>query len=308
MAWLEGQAPRLTSIQLQGEATAGTHATDTFPPQPNKLDVLLVLDQSASMLTHRNKVAAELPRLLQALQTANVDFHLGVIGADAQLTGPVGLRRLSSGERWLTSATPDAAARFGELTAWFEHSGIEGCATAALNALTGAAIANPTLNAGFLRPDAALSIVCVADFIEGDAELAQLQALKPAGRLTWDEVGGLPSSTCTSGGSLSRSAYAVETGGQTLDVCASGWSAFFDTIAARQAYARTFFPLRSRADGTQLGGMTVTVAGQGVPPTTPTGAPAWWWDAPANAVRFAPLYGAAPADAVSVTYPLACLP
>lgn len=305
ISWTDG-ARRQTTVPVLGEANATGRNVDLFPAQPNKLDILLVLDQSCSMqVTHLDHVTSELPSLLTALQARNVDFHLGVVNAQF-VSGPQALRTTPRGAKWLTSSSPDLAQQFSALTALAPQSNIASCAIPAVRALSAPAIA--TVNAGFLRADAALTIICVSDFIDEGSMLSEVLQLKPPGRVVWDEIAELPTSTCVPAYPLARSDYARMTGGKTNDICTSGWRPWFDLVAARSAASRTFFPLRARPDPAAATPLAVSVSGASVPPVTTAGTPVWSWDPVPNAIVFQDIYGAAPSDTVSVSYSVACMP
>jgi hypothetical protein len=101
-----------TVLEVRGEANLSGQVVDRFPSLGVQHDVLLVIDDSASMTNVQPLLASQLPQLLQALQTQQVDFHLAVLDADE--LGPDVFRATSTGLKVLTpqTATP---ARFAEI-------------------------------------------------------------------------------------------------------------------------------------------------------------------------------------------------
>ncbi len=303
LAWMDGTTARHTTVVLQGEANLTAQNTEQFSPATNKLDLLLVLDDSASMLDKQARVAAQLPGLIAALQFRNVDFHVGVIDAVAQGGGR--LRRTSAGLRWVTPSTPGLGLRFAELIASTGLGDPEAFQAPALAALTPPFVGDPLINAGFLRNDAALEVIVVTDADDGEDRLLQLQQLKgPGGRFTWDVIGpfGAPNAPGCQTTPATHDLLIIATGGARQDVCANDWSPFFVTVASRAGDVRTFFPLRARPDPLGTPALTVDFSGQVVPST------AWTWESVPNAVRFEPLYAPAPGTSVTITYPVACAP
>lgn len=304
VSWLDGTLTRHTMIPLVGEANATGDNVDRFPPAPNKLDVLVVLDDSASMADNAAQVVAQLPGLLTELQARGLDFHLGVVTAGTE--NPAGvLRRVAGSARWLSSATVDLPLRFAELTAFTGTHERESCEVPALAALTPPLINDATFNGGFRRADAALSVLCITDRSEGFVLLSRVLELPTRPR--WDVIGPVAPSApgCLVDWNPAQNgfpAYADATGGEVLDVCAADWSPLLTRIARQTTGPRSVFPLRLPPD--PLGDLAVTVAGQ--PVSRASGA--WVWESTPNLVRFVPA-AAPPASApVKLSYPTICTP
>jgi hypothetical protein len=312
VSWLDGSAGKHSVVPLKGEANATGLNTDTFSARGNKLDLLLALDDSCSMMDKTARVNAQLPALFTSLQAHGVDFQLGVVTAADGGNGV--LRRTSTGAAWLTPTTPNLPARLGELTVWTGQYDLEDCEGPFLRALTAPEVVDPQLNGGFLRTDAALSLLCVTDVNQTADRLEQLRQVKGAeGVVTWDAIApvdnGNPACFVAwlppAAGALTP---AQVTGGSDIDICSSTWSPLFETIATRAATLRTFFPLRVRPDPFGTPPLAVSISGVPVGPTASNGATVWTWASAQNAVVFTAQYAPATSDVVTVTYPVACSP
>ncbi|MDP1824404.1 MAG: choice-of-anchor D domain-containing protein [Archangium sp.] len=311
VSWVDAMVTKHTIVPLLGEANATGLNTDLFPPRGNKLDVLLVIDDSCSMMEHAMRLGSQLPNLLGALQSRNIDFRLGVLTASYD---DGALRRTPGGAKWLTPSTPDLATRFAELTAWTGRQMImESCEVPVLAALTAPFVIDPAKNGGFLRPDAPLEVLCITDTNEGAYVINQILPVKPGGSLRWDVVG--PAGPSAPGCNVNwfpnrvgHQTYTQATGGKILDVCATDWSPLLNEIAGQTTGPRSVFPLRATPDPLGSLPFTVAVAGQDVSATTDGGTSVWAWEPTPNAVRFTALYAPPATDPVEIRYPVSCAP
>jgi hypothetical protein len=299
-----------TIVPLLGEANATGINTDLFPPLGNKLDVLLVIDDTCSMMEHAPRLSTQLPLLLSGLLSRNIDFRLGFLTAVGQ-DGV--LRRTPGGAKWLTQSTPDLSARYAEFTTWTGQAGGVSCEAPVLAALTAPYVNDPARNGGFLRPDAALEVLCITDTTEGAYVLDRILPVKEGGRLRWDVIGPTGPGTvgCTVNWYPNRTghqAYTQATGGKILDLCATDWSPLLNELAAQTTGPRSLFPLRVTPDPLGSLPFTVAVAGQDVRATTDGGTPVWAWEPVRNAVRFTPLSAPPATDPVEISYPVSCAP
>lgn len=316
VSWVDGVATKHTTVPLRGEANANGLNTDLFSPPGNKLDLLLAIDDSCSMADKAAVLSSQLPFLITALQSGNIDFHVGVISAGARAAPGTGvLRRTSTGLNWLEPTTPNLQAHFAELTAWTGMSEDETCEVPILQALTAPNVSDPLLNGGFLRSDAALGVLCIEDQSDNEFHLSELLQLKGTGhRLLWNVIAPTGPSTrpmCTAEWpplNAGHLAYTQATGGRMLDVCEADWSPLLAEVAGQTAAPRTFFPLRARPDPLGSLPFTVAVAGQDVNATTDGGTSVWAWEPTPNAVRFTSLYAPPATDPVEISYPVSCAP
>lgn len=176
------------------------HTESFVQPSAPKLDVLWVVDDSASMAAEQNKVAAQASQFFGRLLEASADLHVGVITTDPAQGGA--LRRFSGAVtgcdrcRFISPAVPcdnpndpgqcEALALFQQLVVVgtagsalerpFEQVQLalgltlldEQTQTPQLDVESGRPIlAPPEQNAGFIRDDADLLLIFVSDEDEG---------------------------------------------------------------------------------------------------------------------------------------------
>lgn len=310
VTWTDLGATKHTTVPLVGEANTTGENIERFPAGTTKLDLILAIDDSGSMMDKAATISSQLPRLLTALLANNVDFRIAVLPASSFSYGR--FRKTTSGLRWLTPSTPSLATQFSELTAYTGTFEDEGCEYAVLNALTPPNATDPMLNGGFLRPDSMLSVMCITDLTDTNQLLRDLLQAKGAGRrFVWDDIGpdGPGTMQCfVNPISHSGPTHREMTGGQLLDICATDWSPFLDKVAARATGTREFFSLNGRPDPLGTPPMSVSVTGQNVPAATDGGTAVWSWESAPNAVVFSPLYAPLPTEPVTISYPVACMP
>ncbi len=128
------------------------------------VDLLLVVDDSASMQQLQSSFSAEAAGLVADITALGVDAHIGLVTTDV-FRPDGGVLRLIGGQRFLDLSAGNAgsgaalqAAIVGlGTTGYYNEEGL----TAALRALTPPTSAG--LNAGFRRPDADLHVLIVSD-------------------------------------------------------------------------------------------------------------------------------------------------
>ena len=143
--------------------------TDVFEQVVRKkVDVLLVVDNSCSMIDEQNKLAANFENFIEQFLDAAVDYQIGIVTTD--MVDETQSGRLVGETKIITAGMDLDTAR----SAFVDN--VKVCATGSgfergLMAAE-AALSEPLLsgeNAGFLRDDAALSIVFVSDEEDGSA-------------------------------------------------------------------------------------------------------------------------------------------
>ena len=148
---------RVVFLTLAVLGACAVEHEDVFTPvQPDEVDVLWVIDSSASMAEERAALADGFLAQYAALVDARVDFHVAVTTTACDDPG-----RLAQGTV-LTNETPDPAEAFRGLV---EAAGASPAGRCGVGAAM-AALQEPNLsgaNAGFYRDDAALKIVVVSD-------------------------------------------------------------------------------------------------------------------------------------------------
>lgn len=269
------------------EQLVAVHEEFVQRPLP-AVDLLFVVDDTASMAQEQAALAARFAGLVGALDDAGVSWHVGVATTD--MGGPLA-GWLRGSPYVLTPTTPDAPERFGDLV----QVGTEGAApeaglAAALLALELAGPGGP--NAAFRRPDAVLHVVFVSDADDGSGPwlgadpagafldaLADEHARTGAPALASAVVGDAPSGCVSEMGMAqpgSRYLQVVEaSGGEATSICAADFSPLLAAIGAVSVAWPQVFPLQAAPYQDSL---RVTVDGED--------APGWELDADALAIVF----------------------
>jgi len=137
--------------------------TDTFFQEIRRtVDILLVVDNSCSMVDEQQKLAANFDNFIQQFLEADVNYQIGVVTTD--MSDPEHRGRLVGETKLITSEMDVDQARqtFSEnVKVCATGSGFERGLAAAQAALSPDLLAAE--NAGLIRDDAALSIVFVSD-------------------------------------------------------------------------------------------------------------------------------------------------
>jgi hypothetical protein len=144
-----------------------------FQNPPTEVDILLVVDDSCSMIEEQEAVGRGFEAFVEFFELADVDYHIAVTTTDMrdpdivvpeEPDDPGGEQgRLVGSPPYITPDTPNAAESFADAVnvgAW-QYAGIERGLDAAWAAL-GGPLAD-SVNSGFLREDALLSILFVSD-------------------------------------------------------------------------------------------------------------------------------------------------
>lgn len=136
--------------------------TDVFYQEPlSEVDILWVIDDSNSMAEEQILVADGFESFISSLADTNIDFHVGVISTDMDLSNAErGV--LLGNPAVLTSETPNYINKFANRV----KVGVEGSDKEKGLAASVAALSEPLAsgaNEGFLRPGAHLSIIYVSD-------------------------------------------------------------------------------------------------------------------------------------------------
>ena len=126
----------------------------------NKVDIILMIDNSSSMLQYQNKFATEVPAMLQALVAQGMDFHIAVVTTDIRTKGNGGM--FVGSQKFVTNATPN-------LTAILSASVLQGQAGSDLEQGVESIrrVLSPSYLAGdgqgFLRDSAFLAIIALSN-------------------------------------------------------------------------------------------------------------------------------------------------
>ncbi|HZA13227.1 MAG TPA: choice-of-anchor D domain-containing protein, partial [Myxococcaceae bacterium] len=312
-------------VPLMGESSINGQAVDRFVQQDGrKVDVLFVVDNTASMVEEHPKLVAAIPSFISEAQARGVDLHIAVTttGVDpASATCPGGASGAEAGRffpvdharsRMLTLQTPDvvstlqANVQVGQCA--FVEQGFEAMRRALSSPLVDSSDDPRTPqpadgNAGFLRPEAALAVVFVGDEDdhspdEVDAYVRWLRALKGSNqpqRSTLYAIAPTATSCATAGGTGTRYMdAATQTGGEVLSACAGDYAPLLQQVARKAFSPQDRFALSATPEP---GSVQLIVDGveQGS---------GWYFDPASNQVVFSSLPGAG--ARIEVRYRRAC--
>ncbi|MGA9521439.1 MAG: hypothetical protein WBV82_08245 [Myxococcaceae bacterium] len=300
-------------VSMSGRGDANGLQTDVFfQDPPPKADILFVIDNSPSMAAYQQSVAANLDDFLQyALNSGvrGVDFQLAVVSADpaqgsAFLSGP------THPEKVLTRSTPNIAAKFAsKVNVGTNGSGAPSCLERALAALT-APMANAE-NAGFLRDDSALSVICitasrdhgprpVSEYLDG---FWGIKGPNRRSMFTFNAIGGFSSSCPGDTGALADAV--IRSNGVRDDICTPDWERAFHRLGTVVWSFGSGYSLSSVPDLSR-GTIEVIIDGRSLPPVDAHGATVWRYDSTANSIRLEPMYELQPGSTMTITYFTGC--
>lgn len=308
---------RTNPVVLLPPVLRGPTQVDVFVQEEAIVDVLWIVDNSASLTNERDRLATQFMRFLNVLVAASVDYHVGVTSTDL-VSASADRGRLRGTPRWIDRSTPNPGAVFASAVSFPANLDVrleEGLA-AMVAALT------PPLsngfNAGFLRDEAGLAVIVVSD--EDDASLGRvdqyvrfLRSLKGPGRevnvALSAVVGDLPDGCVDPAeahifGANARAAerYAEvveETGGLLESICSANFAPWVEGLATTLAGLRRFFPLSAPP---AEGSIVVRIDGRVVNEHPITG---WQWDAARGGVAFSGMFVPAPGAEVQIEYGVA---
>ncbi|RME19690.1 MAG: hypothetical protein D6806_17855 [Deltaproteobacteria bacterium] len=219
------------------------------------LDVLWVVDNSASMQDEQQALAENFQSFFSYLEETGADYHIGVTSTD--IYNPEHQGRLLGSPPVITKDTADAAAAFASnVNVGTEGKGDEQGLACALLALTEPLASGA--NAGFLREEAYLFIVFVSD--EDDRSFGpteyyvrrfeQIKGIGNDGMVTVAAVVGdvpeVPAWCAEQNGVEPGARYAEVaegTGGFTLSICDEDFAASLDRLGFSAAGLRRTFTL-----------------------------------------------------------------
>lgn len=289
-------------VQAFGEGLQGPLQTETFQQRAEpSIDVLAIVDDSCSMAPYQNALAAQLPRLHQALVEEGVDFHLGLTTTDLDLGGARG--QLLGAPAFLEPSTPGAEAAWSSrIAVGTDGSGLDQGLEASRLALS--APLSGTSNAGFLRREASLLLLYVSDEDDGSAGAVSsyqsfFEAEKPSpSDVRVDAIVTTPGSNC--GPAADRYLQLVTaSSGRVVDICASDWS-FALTELSREGFGLIRSFALAGGGAPSAAELQVSVDGNLV------SASAYDYDEATRVLTFRPTAVPGPGATVEVTYGTAC--
>lgn len=207
-------------------ATTSTWAMDDYFVQGAwaQTDVLLTVDRSCSMDDDAERLSAELPSLLLALEETGTDYQIAVVTQDNGCYN----------EALFTSDTEDAESKFKRAVFGVSGSWTEAGFTLAYNAL--GKVEEGECNEGFLRDGALMSIVNVSDEPEQSGAtwstmVGRIQEMTPTAVIS-AVAGPVPSGCATAMPGDGYAEAAEATGGFFADFCDVDWSEVAEDLAA----------------------------------------------------------------------------
>lgn len=317
-------------VTLQGRGDMDGSNTDTFRQDSRpKADILVVVDDSCSMSDKQQALGQNFNSFIKFATTSQVDFQIGVTTTDADdearcpacITGD--LKTSPAGTKIFTPTTPNLEMQFqATVNVGINGSATETCMAPAVRALTAPKITDPAKNAGLLRPDAVLAVVCVTDASDQANQpvsfylnqLLNIKGVQRPGSFTYNVVGPfLPSApgNCIYDGSTGDDGKHVQlvsqTNGVREEICTPNWSTALENIGKNAFGFRTNFFLTGTPD-LGAGMIRVEIDGMALPDTDSRGAQVWRYDSATNSIIFQPLYVPEPGKTMTVSYRVACLP
>jgi hypothetical protein len=310
-------------VALKGKGdNQGIH-TDVFTQDLKpKADVLIAIDNSCSMSSYQASLAANFDSFIKFAEAAKVDYHIAVITTDDSSATHQG--RFVSGpshpEKILTSTTVDVENKFkAKVAVGINGSAIETCLSPLLKAVTAPLVNNE--NAGFLRDEASLAMICVTDASDQSSQPAtyylnnfwNVKGHNRKTQFTFNAIAGFnpsPPSGCPydSGPDDGSYAYLVsQTNGVKDEICTPDWSKTLEELGKTGLGFRTNFFLTSVPDLTK-GPIIVAINGVPVPAVDDRGATVWTFDSVGNSVNFEPMYVPEPGQTLTITYHVTCYP
>jgi hypothetical protein len=176
----------------------GKVETKDLPSSPEKdVDILFLIDNSGSMLAEQQSLQQNFPKFMNVLETLEggaPNMHIGVVTSDmgqkaSDGTGTASVQGCAgSGDDGALTTAPAVSGRYiideesgggrnrnytgtlGDAFAALAGVGTGGCGIEQHLAAVERALTNTTANAGFLRPEATLAVIVIAD--EDDCSLA----------------------------------------------------------------------------------------------------------------------------------------
>lgn len=284
------------TVPVIGELLRDGSTVDRFIQKEEDLvDVLLVVDNSNSMVEEQPRLERSVRVLIDEAERRGVDYHIGVTSSgitegSTAFSCPGGANGNEAGRlfpvdgsrpRIITPTTSDGRRVLAENTqVGYCHEleqGLEAMRLALSEPLTS------NENRGFLRSTAGLAVIFVAD--EDDHSGFPVSAYIEFLRRLKGEGGAVASAIvdtgegCPEGAGLAERIIEVgrATGGVVASLCASDWSAIMRRIAERSFRQQGPLALTARPD---RGGVRVTVDGREVPAAN------WTHDRSTNTIRF----------------------
>ena len=309
---------------------AGQQADQFLQGSGTEADVLFVVSNTTTMANYQSRLAAAVGQLLDDASAQGVDLHVGVTSAGMTPMAQGGAAcpgGASGGEAGRLFPVDNSRPRIvslnqaNALTVLQQNVQVGDCQTLEQGLEAVRLALSPPLvdhaddprtptandgNGGFLRPEARLVVVVLAD--EDDHSgfdpavyvqfLKSLKGLGGGHRVALYAIVPQSGSCQTAGAPGPRFAQvANDTGGTVFDICEGDYGGMLDALSTRGIGLQTVFPLSSVPDGN---GVTVLLNG------APANGSDWYYDGTDNAVVFNPGLVPPPGTQIEVDYTSAC--
>lgn len=309
------------AVPLLGRGDQQGLNTERFAQRANqKTDLLFVVDDSASMVPRQAQLGQTMATLVQVASSNQFDLRVGV--TNTELTGPSAalagtLHSTDAGVKIVSALTPNGPAAVAELMNVGSSGVDESCMAPATRALTAPYVNDPSKNAGFLRDDATLHVICVTDArdqapLTPAAYANQLLNLKAPGMFSYNVIG--PFLPMAPMGCVyddpndgAHDFMVTKTGGVKAEICSPDWPTALSDLIARNIFAdQRVFTLASHPD--LAFPIEVAIDGTPLPQLDPQMRPVWSYDPLSNSIIFERLWAPEPGRVLTVTYRAVCVP
>jgi hypothetical protein len=309
-----GAREPLVRTQLFGftESEADAARTDVFmQTERPAVDILFVVDNSGSMQAEQNNLAANFGQFIQFTTGLDIDYHIAIVTTDTS-DGSSGVFVAPFISNVGSHASADPIAEFVSAV----NVGTTGSATekgleASVLALTEPLVS--TLNGGFLREHALLSVIYVSDEDDqspGDTGdwVDALLALKgyDANAVMASAIAGDVPAGCHENGNDASAAkryldVVLGLGGIFESICTNDWANAMEQLGTGTFAALTRFELSRRPDTTTI---IVSVDGQPVPEGDLNG---WTFNPETNAITFNGTSVPEAGEQIEISYTAECI-
>jgi hypothetical protein len=224
----------------------------------NKVDVLIMVDNSLSMDLYQSRLAAQASGMIDALNSYAMDYHIAVVTSDS-ISGGNGGKFLGSSPKFLTASSPNLKSQLqARINAGTDGHDVEQGMASIKKSLSANYLAGE--GAGFLRSDALLAVIALTSEDDNSSgsvndDIAFFETLKPGknSKQNWvlnfigvDSLDSACSSSTTSGykePGLRWLALANHTGGKIESICESTLAMASENIRSRIVEIMTDFVL-----------------------------------------------------------------
>ena len=275
----------------------------------NKVDIVLMMDNSSSMIQYQNKFSSQVSAMVNNLNSTGLDYHIAVVTTDMRTGGNGG--KFIGSPAYVSNSTPNLVSTLqshiavGQLGSDLER-GLDSVRAALQPAYLAGA------GRGFLRDDALLAIVILTneDDYSSDSTSSYedfFDMLKPNFNnstkgwiLNFVGVVSLTAACSTTADykepGLRYMELADYTGGVKASVCDSSLAAAISNVHVRIVEILSEYPLKSVPN---ISTISVSLNGVSVPHDATNG---WTYDSVANTIHFHGSYQPGVSDNVQVHY------